>query len=450
MDAVWCGAPILLYIPCLVRCVRWEEHPLAIPADEVGTAPGCCTGPEHERSGFDVVDVGTDGHIPLSALRPVHRAITGVNTAVGLDATMQAIADGVLGCTPFLGVAVDIVQEGGDLVCCAVAGSGELRAALLGGTCPRKSVEQLLEVGEAWGNLRFLRENPEDDSPGSAHTFPSDTAAQPEDAWQPSYALLAPMRNSAGELIGMLSVDEPSDGRIPPRWVGDVLDMFAEQAGFALLNAKRHEEAAARMARLEREHELLREDIAERHRREEHLRHQARHDALTGLANPLELDERLVALLADEIPLAVVFCDLDQFKDVNDTHGHIVGDVVLRLVAERLRGAVRGEDVVARVGGDEFVVVAAGIGPEEALALTDRIDQAFSHPLAVDSRTLLIRASLGHAYEPARPENVFAPEERARELLGSADREMYARKRARATLTQMTVRALASRASVAG
>lgn len=452
MNAVWCGAPILLYIPCLVRCVRWEDHPHAVPADEVGTTPGCCTGPEHERSGFDVVDVGTDGHIPLSALRPVHRAITGVNTAVGLDATMQAIADGVVGCTPFLGVAVNIVQEGGDLVCCAVAGSEELRAALLGGTCPRKAVEQLLEVGEAWGNLRFLREIPEDDSPESVHTFTPDIAVKPEDedAWQPSYALLAPMRNSAGELIGMLSVDEPSDGRVPPRWVGDVLDMFAEQAGFALLNARRHEEAAARMARLEREHELLREDIAERHRREEHLRHQARHDALTGLANPIELDERLVALLADEIPLAVIFCDLDQFKDVNDTHGHIVGDVVLRLVAERLRGAVRGEDVVARVGGDEFVVVAAGIGPEEALALTDRIDQAFAHPLALDGRTLLVRASLGHAYEPARPENVFAPEERARELLGSADREMYARKRARATLTQMTARALASRASVAG
>lgn len=400
-----------------------------------------------------MVDEGTEGQIPLSALRPVHRAITGVNAAIGLDATMQAIADGVVGCTPFRDVAVNVVQEGGDLVCCAVAGSEELRAALLGGTCPRKAIEELLEAGEPWGNLRFLRDVPMDDSAQSVHVFtPEHLLDRPDDdgVWQSTHALLAPMRNSAGELIGLLSVDDPSDGRIPPRWVADVLDMFAEQAGFALLNAKRHEEAEARMQRLEREHELLREDIAERHRREEHLRHQARHDALTGLANPIELSERLVALLADEIPLAVVFCDLDRFKEINDNYGHIVGDVVLRLVAERLRGAVRGEDVVARVGGDEFVVVAAGIAPEEALALVDRIDQAFSHPLAVDGSTLLIRASLGHAYEPARPENVFAPEERARELVGSADREMYARKRSRATLTQMTARALASRASVAG
>jgi diguanylate cyclase (GGDEF)-like protein len=399
-----------------------------------------------------VVDQDTDGHIPLSALRPVHRAITWVNAAVGLDATMQAIADGVVGCTAFRNVAVNVVQTDGDLVCCAVAGSEEMRAALLGGTCPRKAIEELLDAGESWGSLRFLQDIPTDDSPESVHVFTPDIVARPEDehAWLPTHALLAPMRDSAGELIGMLSVDDPSDGRIPPRWVGDVLELFAEQAGFALLNARRHEAAEARLARLEQEQELLREDIAERHRREEHLRHQARHDALTGLANPIELSERLVALLADQIPLGVIFCDLDRFKEVNDTQGHIVGDVVLRLVAERLRAAVRGEDVVARVGGDEFVVVAAGIGPDEALALVDRIDQAFSHPVLIDGVRLLVRASLGHAHEPARPENAFAPEERARELLGAADREMYARKRSRATLTQMTAQALARRASVAG
>ncbi len=417
-------------------------------------APGCCTGPEHERSGFDVVDQGTDGHIPLSALRPVHRAITGVNAAVGLDATMQAIADGVVGCTPFRTIVVNVVQENGDLLCCAVSGPDELRAALLGDTCERKAVEELLGSGEPWfsSSLRFIRDLTPDGAPEGVRVFMPGFAARPGDAgaWQPDFALLAPMRDSDGELIGMLSVDDPSDGRIPPRWVGDVLDMFAEQAGFAILNARRHEEAAARMARLELERVQLQEDIAERHRREQHLRHQARHDALTGLANPIELSERLVALLADQIPLAVVFCDLDRFKEVNDTRGHVVGDVVLRLVAERLRASVRGEDVVARVGGDEFVVVAAGIGSEEALALLDRIDQAFSHPLAIEDARLLVRASLGLAYEPARPENAYAPEERAQELLGSADREMYARKRSRDTLTRMTAGALARRAPVAG
>ena len=398
-----------------------------------------------------MVDQGTEGHIPLSALRPVHRAITGVSAAIGLDATMQAIADGVVACTPFRQIAVNVVQDDGDLVCRATAGSEQLRDALLGMVCARKAVEEMLEAGESWGNLRFVRDL-STNAPEGVYVFLVESDVDPQDqgAWQPDFGLLAPMRDSAGELIGMLSVDDPSDGRIPPRWVGDVLDMFAEQAGFAILNARRHEEAAVRMAGLESERERLRQDIAERHRREEHLRHQARHDALTGLANPVELSERLVALLADQIPLAVVFCDLDRFKEVNDTRGHGVGDIVLRLVAERLRAAVRGEDVVARVGGDEFVVVAAGIGPDEALALVDRIDQAFSHPMTLEGDKMYVRGSLGLAYEPARPENALAPEERAQELLGSADREMYARKRSRASFTRLTARALARRASVAG
>jgi diguanylate cyclase (GGDEF)-like protein len=377
--------------------------------------------------------------------------MTGVSSAIGLDATMQAIADGVVACTPFRQIAVNVVQDDGDLVCMATAGSDELRAALLGTICARKAIEEMMAGGEAWGSLRFVRDLMTD-APEGVYVFLADIEPRPQDegAWQPDFGLLAPMRDASGELIGMLSVDDPEDGRIPPRWVGDVLDMFAEQAGFAILTARRHEEAAARMARLESEHERLREDIAERHRREEHLRHQARHDALTGLANPMELSERLVTLLADQIPLAVIFCDLDKFKDVNDTHGHGVGDTVLRLVAERLRSAVRGEDVVARVGGDEFVVVAAGIGPDEALALVDRIDQAFSHPMAVDGEKMLVRGSLGLAYEPARPENALAPDERAQELLGSADREMYARKRSRATFTRLTAQALRRRASVNG
>ena len=104
------------------------------------------------------------------------------------------------------------------------------------------------------------------------------------------------------------------------------------------------------------------------------LRHLARHDALTGLANPVELHERLTGFLADQIPIAVVFCDLDRFKEINDSRGHGPGDEVLRLVAARLRQVVRGEDVVARVGGDEFVVVSTGVGSAEALALVDRIE----------------------------------------------------------------------------
>jgi hypothetical protein len=89
-----------------------------------------------------VVDQGTEGHIPLSALRPVHRAITGVSAAIGLDDTMQAIADGVVACTPFQQIAVNVVQDDGDLICRATAGSEELRAAMLGMVCGRKAIEE--------------------------------------------------------------------------------------------------------------------------------------------------------------------------------------------------------------------------------------------------------------------------------------------------------------------
>lgn len=408
-----------------------------------------------------MVDQGTEGLLPLSALRPVHRAITGVNTAVGLDATLQAIADGVAGCTPFKNVAVNVVREDGDLHCRAIAGPPELAEALLGNVCARRAAEKLLDIAEPWGSHWLLRDTPLGSVPGGIR-FPAGPREKTEEAreaadaaepgagsWLDGYSLMAPMRDAAGELVGILWLGDPGDGRIPPAWVGDVLEMFTEQAAIAILNARRHDESARRLARLEQEREELRSDIAERHRREEHLRHQARHDALTGLANPVELNERLIAMLADQIPIAVVFCDLDRFKEVNDSRGHAVGDNVLRVVAERLRGAVRGEDVVARVGGDEFVVVAAGIGSDEAKVLMDRIDQAFAHPMPIGGAKLLVRVSLGLAYEPARPENALAAEERAQELLGSADREMYARKRARASFTRLS-RGWARRATAPG
>jgi diguanylate cyclase (GGDEF)-like protein len=397
-----------------------------------------------------VVEQGTEGHIPLSALRPLHRALTAVNVAVGLEDTLQAIVDGVATCTSFQDVVLNMVREDEKLVAVAAAGSPEMRRRMLGTVAPRESVEKALAACVAWGALRF-RESPDPfiEAGIDVHIPPPSETADP-DQWRPEYFLGMPMRDTDGVLVGLISVDVPVDGRVPPQWMRDVLELFAEQAGIAILNARRHDEAARRMVRLEREREALRADISEQIKRADYLRHQARHDALTGLANPVELRERLVALLVDQIPLAVVFCDLDQFKEINDTRGHPVGDTVLRLVAERLRAAVRGEDVVARVGGDEFVVIAAGIEENEALALLDRIDQAFAHPLSVEQQSLVVRVSIGLAYEDARPENTLVGEERAEELLSFADRQMYALKRSRQAFTHLTAQAMARRAPVSG
>jgi len=393
-----------------------------------------------------------EDQIPLSALRPLHRAITKVNSATGLAHTLQAVAEGVIACTPFQCIAVNVVRDDGDLGCTVVAGSDQVSEALLGQVIPRKSIERLLELGEHWGQLRFLRELPAEiagEVPVAASTAYMPPCDEP-DAWLPEFELLAPMYDGTGDLVGVLSIDSPDTGRIPARWVFDVLEMFTEQASIAITNARRHEAAERRMARLEQERAALRADLADREEHAQQLRHLARHDALTGLANPLELHERLTGFLADQIPIAVVFCDLDRFKEINDSRGHGPGDEVLRLVAQRLRAVVRGEDVVARVGGDEFVVVSTGVGSPEALALVDRIDQAFAHPMTVEGERLLVRLSLGLAYEPSRVGNGLLPEERAKELLSTADQAMYARKRSRAAFSRMSEKAWAHREAVGG
>lgn len=393
-----------------------------------------------------MVDQGLEGHIPLSALRPMYRALAAVNAAVGLDETLQAIADGLASCTPFRAVVVNVVQPDGDLKCTYIVGSDELRAALLGNTCERTGVERLLKNGQPWGSLRFV-DSAAMEEDGVHHYIPETgfDASDPA-AWKPEYGLLAPMYDHKGELLGMLSLDEPADGRMPQPWVTEVLEAFTEQAAIAIVNANRHEAANARMQRLEREREALRKDIAKRQQHEADLRHQARHDPLTGLANSAELRERLADLVADGVPLAVYFCDLDLFKNVNDTFGHAIGDLVLRHVADRLRNAVRGGDIVARLGGDEFVVVAVDVGRAEAYALLDRLDQAFAHPVTVDGHPpQLVGASLGIAYDPATERSDLVAKERAEELLSAADSKMYARKRSRAAISRLTAQAWPSR-----
>ena len=157
------------------------------------------------------------------------------------------------------------------------------------------------------------------------------------------------------------------------------------------------------------------------------LERRATHDPLTGLANRDLLFERLELLLDQRhrTGIAVAFIDLDDFKQINDDHGHLAGDRVLAEVAERLRAASRQGDVVARMGGDEFVV--AGEAADEAAAqdLADRMRAAVAGPVSVDGSEATVRASVGHAF--------VAPGDHAHagEVLSRADHEMYAAKRTR-------------------
>ncbi|MFI6639590.1 diguanylate cyclase CdgB [Streptomyces sp. NPDC050504] len=222
------------------------------------------------------------------------------------------------------------------------------------------------------------------------------------------------------------------------------------------------------------------EDIEERKRHELQLAHRASHDALTGLPNNAELRARLSARLCerphsvtatpvealdaayeggayegqdgqrhdyghdpaggydhhvhtvapDEVGaeegakgLAVLFCDLDGFKSINDRFGHHTGDGVLAEVARRLTAGVRDGDTVARLGGDEFVVLADGLGTADAADLAVRLRNAIIPPLRVDGRVVRVGASFGIGWASCGMS--------VDEVLSSADQRMYVEKRSR-------------------
>jgi diguanylate cyclase (GGDEF)-like protein len=386
-------------------------------------------------------DASSERQIPRSALLAVNGALTTVHSAVGLRPTLEAIADGVTVSTPFQDVAVTIAEEpnAAELHVIAVLGPPDAVALLLNTTCQRTALVEHLARGEAWGSLRFM---PVPQSPEGLTTYRQkyEPLAGP-DAWLPHYELVAPLYAPDGELIGMITMDRPRDGRIPPAWVSDVLELFAEQAAIAILNARRHEQALRAMQALEREKAELHSAFADQCARETHLRREARRDPLTGLANRVLLQERLQELLAAQIPVAVVFCDLDHFKQINDTHGHAIGDEVLRVTGRRLAQRLADAEVVARVGGDEFVVVLSGVGQADSALLLQRIEQAFAaEPVHAGGLSLQVTSSLGLVCEPDRPERRLAPRRRVEELLSRADREMYAHKRSRAAMNRLLKR----------
>ncbi|HEY1458246.1 MAG TPA: diguanylate cyclase, partial [Solirubrobacteraceae bacterium] len=163
---------------------------------------------------------------------------------------------------------------------------------------------------------------------------------------------------------------------------------------------------------------------AELKRREEELAFLATHDALTGLPNRTLILDRVEQMLArsarNQTPVAALFIDLDNFKDVNDTLGHGVGDELLRAVAARLEGAIRDADALGRLGGDEFVVISEELsitaGPE---LIAERLLEALTHPfkLGADKETrLTVAASIGIA---------IGERISAEELLRNADIAMY-------------------------
>ncbi|MET7526405.1 diguanylate cyclase CdgB [Streptomyces sp. NPDC005248] len=545
------------------------------------------------------MEAESEPYVRLATMRQLHQAVADLNTARSLADTLQTVADGIVAGLGYELACVNLVRPDGDLVVAAFAGNSAAESLITGRVGSRASWDRRLAMGECWDGLRFIPHTDgwvllDDDVP-QWHTEGPEPRF--EDEWHPQDRLYAPMYASGGgqDLLGVISVDRPRNGRRPGSWGREALQMYASQAAIAISNARLRANMQRALVRLEREQQALRaseesfrqafeyapsgmaiaemggdqhgrllrtndalcrllgrpasvlrrysfadlvhpedvgtllrtsaeggraelrlarrdgsylwvslrnsvvadttdgprfllthvEDIEERKRHELHLAHRASHDALTGLPNSAELRARLSARLcerphaastttavealdaaygdvedaegrvhgfradgfeADAVAggpydhhvhavapddegddgakgLAVLFCDLDGFKSINDRFGHHTGDAVLIEVARRLTTCVRDGDTVARLGGDEFVVLADGLGAAGAADLAVRLRNAIIPPIRVDGRAVRVGASFGIGWAGCGMT--------AEEVLRSADQRMYVEKRSR-------------------
>ncbi|MER6381601.1 diguanylate cyclase CdgB [Streptomyces sp. NPDC001118] len=543
------------------------------------------------------METESEPYVRLASLRQLHQVMADMNTARSLADTLQTVSDGAVHALGYEMACVNLVRPDGDLVVAAFSGNSAAEALITGRVGSRESWERRLHMGENWGDLVFIPHTEgwvldDDDVP---QWYTDGPAPRFEDEWHPSDRLFAPMYTpgvqggSSGELLGVISVDRPRNGRRPGAWGREALQMYAFQAAIAISNARLRANMQRALVRLEREQQALRaseesfrqafeyapsgmaiaemggdqhgrilrtndalcrllgrpasamrrysfsdlvhpedigtllrtsaeggraelrlgrrdgtyvwvslrnsvvadaadgprfllthvEDIEERKRRELQLAHRASHDSLTGLPNSAELRSRLASRLcrraahagelesldaayghpAFDTPaghgfdfrpgtegydgydhhvhtvapedgqddgtkgLAVLFCDLDGFKSINDRFGHNAGDAVLIEVARRLSRGVRDGDTVARLGGDEFVILADGLGRADAQDLAVRLRNEIIQPIRAEGRAVRVGASFGIGWAHCGMT--------ADEVLKSADERMYVEKRSR-------------------
>lgn len=253
--------------------------------------------------------------------------------------------------------------------------------------------------------------------------------------WNPAFQAL--LGYSAEQLAQM-----SYQALTPPRWHEAEARIVREQVlprGYSDVYEKEYVCQNGRVLPVELRTYLLRDDsgrptgmwamvrdISERKATEARIANLAYFDPLTGLPNRVLFTDRLQAALArarrDNERLAVLFIDLDKFKPVNDTYGHAVGDQLLLVIARELRSCVREADTVARIGGDEFVVLLTEIqGADAALAVAEKIHQTLRRPFTVGAYQLEVSSSIGVAIFPEHGHDDV-------QLIKSADDAMYSAK----------------------
>ncbi|MGC9155828.1 MAG: diguanylate cyclase [Ferrimicrobium sp.] len=218
------------------------------------------------------------------------------------------------------------------------------------------------------------------------------------DLWDPRDSLTIPIIES-GQLLGVISADEPGDGRFPDLEQIQALEFFADQAGIAVS-------------------QMMQYDL---------LRELAETDPLTGLMNRRSfwsLAERLVVnARGGGFEMAAMFIDLDHFKVVNDRFGHSIGDLVIKEAALNIQNRLRTQDVVARFGGEEFVVFLTGVDQVQALSLAESLRMVLAS-VSVPNMEDAITASIGVAVASPTVRR-FSPRGLIEELLRMADSALY-------------------------
>jgi diguanylate cyclase (GGDEF)-like protein len=187
------------------------------------------------------------------------------------------------------------------------------------------------------------------------------------------------------------------------------LKFLGDQASIAIQNANLYEQAQ--------------QEISDRKKAEKAIQHLANHDALTGLPNRRLFNERIELEISrsqrNDQKIGIMMFDLDHLKNINDSYGHNVGDLLLQAVAQRLLGLLRKSDTVARMGGDEFLLILPEMNQQEDAILTaERILSALSTPFQLDSHEVCITTSIGVAFFPDDGEDVNS-------LIKKADISMY-------------------------
>lgn len=311
--------------------------------------------------------------VDMAVVRTLTRVGALISAAGDLSDTVQAAADGIVDALGFGAAIVNYRRSDGDFEVMSIAGPDDLQEQLAGTVVSGAEMRDLLANADQWGELRFI---PHTRYRAAGNEWIPDIPLTDDPrVWHPEDMLLVPLHapNDQHELVGVVAVDLPPEGLLPSPRLQELLEVFAFQATIAIVSAKERAEHAALLADL------------------------ARSDELTGLPNRRAmcevLDEAIEQARVTQNYGALLFCDVDGLKRVNDDHGHHVGDVALRAVATALRDTVRPQDVVARIGGDEFVIIVTEIPTEKTVELSRRVRELQVH-FAGDSRPLGVSVGL--------------------------------------------------------